>query len=274
MTTEPTSTKIGGPADVGALEQVLGVASLALGVPQTLAPTAFARLVGAPEGPRTRAVLLTLCGPRELAAAAGILAAERPWPRRTLQARLAGDVLDAALLLVAARSGPRSRVRLALAGLAASGIMTADALAVIRAKEQADGDTAPATIVDHPMMHGKAITVRAPRDEVERRWTAWDGVAPLAAASFTDAPGGRGTELRIDLRASPQRPTGPAAALDAVRKLSGTAYDQRVADDLRRFKQTVETGEVTRSDGSPDGVSAAAVRRQRPAHPVPADPTR
>ena len=258
-----------GPAGVGLLEQTIGWSSLALGLPQALAPRAFARAIGAPDGPRSVLVLLTACAPRELGAAAGMLALERPWPKRTLAVRLAGDALDASLLVVAARSAPRSRVRLLLAGLVASAITTADVLALLRAGEQADGDRPPATRDDHPMIRGKAITIRASREDLERQWASWDGVAPKDAATFTDAPGDRGTELRIDLTRSPDRPTGPAGAVDAVKRLTGRAYDQQVSDDLRRFKQTVETGEVVRSDGSPDGVSAAQARAQRPAHPVP-----
>jgi hypothetical protein len=271
MTTERSTAKIGSPADLGPLEQAIGWASLALGVPQTLAPGAFARFVGAPDGPRSRLVLLTACGPRELAAAAGVLAVERPWPTRTIQARVAGDVLDLGLLALAARSGPRSRARLALAAAAALAIGTTDILALLRTGEQEDGDTAPATVAEHPMLSGKAITIRAPRDEVERLWAAWDGVAPRTAATFTVAPGGRGTEVRVDLEHSPDAPSGVAAAVDKARRVVGSAYDQRVSDDLRRFKQTVETGEVVRSDGSPDGVSAKRVRSQRPAHP-PVEP--
>jgi hypothetical protein len=272
MTSERSDSSAGRPGDLGALEQGIGWASLALGVPQTLAPGAFARFIGAPDGPRSRLVLLTACGPRELVAAAGTLALDRPWPRRTLQARLAGDALDVGLLVLSARSNPRSRVRLALAGLAAAAIGTADVLALLRAEEEEDGDTPPATIADHPMLRGKAVTIRAPRDEVERRWAAWDGVAAGAAAAFSAAPGDRGTELRLDLHGSPDKPSGPAAAVDAAKRLTGHAYEQQVADDLRRFKQTVETGQVVRSDGAPEGTSAARLRKQRPAHPQ-SDPT-
>jgi hypothetical protein len=38
-----------------------------------------------------------------------------------------------------------------------------------------------------------------------------------------------------------------------------------MADDLRRLKQVIETGDVVRSDGSPQGTGQMA---QRPAQPM------
>jgi hypothetical protein len=41
-----------------------------------------------------------------------------------------------------------------------------------------------------------------------------------------------------------------------------------VKDDLRRFKQQVETGVIPRSEGSPEGESAERKFKQRPAQPL------
>jgi hypothetical protein len=41
-----------------------------------------------------------------------------------------------------------------------------------------------------------------------------------------------------------------------------------VKDDLRRFKQVVETGIVPRSEGSPEGELAERKLKQRPAQPL------
>lgn len=270
---EDSAPRLGRPGDLKPLEQGLGWASLALGVPQTLTPRAFARAIGAPDGPRARIVTRTICGVRELAVGAGILAAERPWPRRTVQARVAGDLLDLGLLALAFRHGPTSRIRLGLATAAALGIGTADILAALRGAEQADADHAPASRDEHPMIRGKAITIRRPVEDVRARWQSWDGVAPKDTASFVAAPGGRGTELRVDLAHSAERPSGAAAVVDAAKKLTGESFEQQVADDLRRFKQVVETGSVVRSDGSPEGPSAARLRSQRPAQPQPVPAT-
>jgi uncharacterized membrane protein len=81
---------------------------------------------------------------------------------------------------------------------------------------------------------------------------------------FSDAPGGRGTEVRVELG---YRPPGGIIGT-ATARLSGEHPDQQVRDDLRRFKQVMETGEVVRSDGSPEGVHAIRQLRQRPAQPV------
>jgi uncharacterized membrane protein len=81
---------------------------------------------------------------------------------------------------------------------------------------------------------------------------------------FRPAPGGRGTEIRV--RLSYQPPAGKLGA--AVAKLFGEAPDQQVHDDLRRFKQVLETGEVVRSEGTPEGSKARRQMTQRPAQPA------
>jgi uncharacterized membrane protein len=59
-------------------------------------------------------------------------------------------------------------------------------------------------------------------------------------------------------------PGGPLGV--AIAKLTGEEPDQQTADDLRRFKQILETGEVVVSDAT---VGDRKVR-QRPAQPAPA----
>jgi uncharacterized membrane protein len=63
---------------------------------------------------------------------------------------------------------------------------------------------------------------------------------------FTAAPGGQGTEVRVELRYEP--PGGLLGA--AVARLLGEEPDRQVAADLRRLKQVLETGEVVYSDAS------------------------
>ena len=79
-----------------------------------------------------------------------------------------------------------------------------------------------------------------------------------------DAPGDRGTEIHVDLEHEP--PGGKLG--EAVQKLLGAEPLARVKDDLRRFKQLVETGEIARSDGSPEGERAERKLKQRPAQPL------
>jgi uncharacterized membrane protein len=63
---------------------------------------------------------------------------------------------------------------------------------------------------------------------------------------FKDAPGGRGTEVLVELRYQP--PGGKLGAL--VAKLFGEEPEQQVKGDLRRFKQVMEIGEIVHSDAS------------------------
>jgi len=63
---------------------------------------------------------------------------------------------------------------------------------------------------------------------------------------FERAPSGRGTMVRAEIRYSP-----PGGRLGAgVAKLLGEEPGQQVRDDLRRFKQIMEVGEVVQSDSS------------------------
>src|SRR4051795_2429843 len=99
-----------------------------------------------------------------------------------------------------------------------------------------------------------AITVNRPRDEVERLWRSAEYRPAYiqeadAAVTFKDAPGDRGTEIHVDLEGS----TAGGKLGEVVRKLVGSAPLAKVKDDLRHFKQRAETGEVPRSDGSPEG---------------------
>lgn len=84
------------------------------------------------------------------------------------------------------------------------------------------------------------------------------------AVVYADAPGGRGTEVHLDLEYS----TFGGAVGDALKKLTGGEPLQEAKDDLRRLRQIIETGEVVRSDGTPEGYSAARHLEQRPAQPL------
>jgi uncharacterized membrane protein len=96
------------------------------------------------------------------------------------------------------------------------------------------------------------------------RSTGDGDVENAGSVRFVDATGGRGTEVLVELRYRP--PGGRAGA--AVAKLLGEEPNQQLRDDLRRFKQVVELGEVVRSEGSPAGPSTRQQLAQRPARPV------
>ena len=94
----------------------------------------------------------------------------------------------------------------------------------------------------------QAITIKAPLETVETGWMEWcaTGHARLKndyAIRFEPAPGARGTEVH----------------------LSGGGSTRTIRDELRRFKQRLETGEIPMSDGP--GLS-------RPAQPRHADDAR
>jgi uncharacterized membrane protein len=63
---------------------------------------------------------------------------------------------------------------------------------------------------------------------------------------FERGPGGRGAVVRVELEYVP--PAGVSGMLLA--KLVGEEPEQQLYDDLRRFKQVLETGEVVQSDTS------------------------
>ena len=101
-----------------------------------------------------------------------------------------------------------------------------------------------------------AITVNRPRAEVERLWESSE-----FAASFKDAPGDRGTEIHVQVQ-------DRGTVGEIVGKVTGSDPLAKAKDELRRFKALVETGEVPRSDGTPEGESAARKLGQRPAQPL------
>ena len=86
-----------------------------------------------------------------------------------------------------------------------------------------------------------AITVNRPLEEVERHWR---DAGAEATVQFKPAPGDRGTEIHAE---------GDAAKLK---------------DWLRNFKARVETGEIPRSDATPEGESIERKLAQRPAQPL------
>jgi uncharacterized membrane protein len=76
---------------------------------------------------------------------------------------------------------------------------------------------------------------------------------------FRPAPGDRGTEVEVEIRYLP--PAGGVGR--AIAKLTGQEPLAQVGEDLRRFKQVLETGEVIVSDATVSGNGFP----QRPARP-------
>jgi uncharacterized membrane protein len=83
-------------------------------------------------------------------------------------------------------------------------------------------------------------------------WRTLPGAAVISAGSvrFKPAPTGRGTEVTIKLQYDP--PAGKIGA--AVAWLLGHDPSQTIHEDLRRFKQLMETGELPTTQGQPRGM--------------------
>ncbi|MEC5159019.1 MULTISPECIES: SRPBCC family protein [unclassified Janthinobacterium] len=82
-------------------------------------------------------------------------------------------------------------------------------------------------------------------------WRSVDGadVANEGVVEFLPGPGGRGTVLTVGMRYDP--PAGKVGAVAA--KLFGEEPSQQIEEDLRRFKQLIETGEIATTNGQPSG---------------------
>jgi uncharacterized membrane protein len=91
-------------------------------------------------------------------------------------------------------------------------------------------------VVDEP---GKVLAWRTEESPVPHH----------ARVEFSEAPGGRGTEVRVWLSYEP--PAGGLGA--AIARLSGDEPDQLLRTGLRRIKQVIECGEVIRVEGQPKG---------------------
>ncbi len=87
-------------------------------------------------------------------------------------------------------------------------------------------------------------------NEIENELIGWRSlpgsrVNNAGSVHFTDAAGGRGTEVRVSLQYNP--PGGLVGAMLA--KWFGEEPSQQVSDDLRSFKRIMETGELATNAG-------------------------
>lgn len=288
------------------IAQALGWFSVGLGMAELFAPRKLQDLVGVEDHEN----LLRTVGLREVASGVGLLAANNPRP--WLWARVAGDAMDASLLLGALTSDRNDRPKVTGALLAAAGIAAIDLLAALHSADRAGrDDVAP---VEEPLPEGtvQVVTVNRSPSEVYEFWRklenlprfmphlrsvtdlgenrsrwiaqgpagtnveweaaitedrpgeriAWRSVAGAqlknrGAVDFRPATGRRGTVVRVDFHYR-----APGGALGAsLAKLLGGAPEQRIAGELLRFKQLIETGEFARTDGQPAGRPTSLSRR-------------
>lgn len=304
----------GGPAKGPSV--VLALTSAGLGAAAIARPDAVAELIGV-DADDMSTLAVRLIGVRELLPAAGLLMRRRP--ERWMWVRMAGDMVDIALLAQALRTRPRDSRRAAAALGVVTAMTIADLASAIRAHRAGDVSGG------HRAVRARAaITVNRPQEQVYAMWrdlerlpafmahvdevtslgdgrshwrvrgpgrqhVEWDAeivadhpgaliawasepgasVSNRGSVRFRAAPGDRGTEVMVDLMYEP--PAGAIGSL--IARVLGEEPVQQMKDDLRRFKQMVETGEIARSEGSPEGTRALRQALQRPAQHRDVEPS-
>ena len=282
------------------LAKGLGWFSVGLGLAELLAPKAIARISGVSN---THTGLIRLYGLRELASGVAIFSQEKP--TEAVWSRVAGDALDLASLGVAFASPDAKRGRVAFAtanvlAVTALDLICANQLTTgnqgIHAKASCIVNLQPEEVYSFWRNFENLPRFMRHLDSVQdlgdgrSRWIAkgpagtqveWDAtiiadvpggvitwrsledsdVDNAGAVRFERAPGGRGTIVKVNIQYNP-----PAGVIGAtVAKLFGEEPEQQLDDDLRRFKQVLEVGEVVLSDATLLGTGYFA---QRPAQPA------
>jgi hypothetical protein len=224
------------------LVDLLGWFSLGLGAAQLIAPGLVNRVAGI-ENDSTSRLVQRLVGVREVGAFAAI-EADRPRPALPIWGRVAGDCMDLALLGISWRRARAGTARLALTTASIVAVTGLDAYAASRlsAAEGGIGEIGP-----HHRASA-AVTIRRPREEVVSAWGDRERqIGASARVDFVAAPDERGIEVHL--------------------RAEGVSTE-RAKDLLRRFKQELETGNVVRSEATPEGADPGALLRQRPARPI------
>lgn len=290
---EPAEPSLARQASAERRAVALGWFSLGLGVAQIIAPAGIARLIGVNDTGRNRALLRAL-GVREITCGLGLLS--NPRASGWAWARVAGDLMDVALLGSALGAGKTAASKTVAAAAGVLAISAADA----QTARDLDGPRRASATKRRGAVVRKSITINRSPDEVYRFWrdfenlprfmahlksvasvngrSHWQAKGPLGttiewdadvvedrpnelitwrsvagadvnnrgSVLFRPAPGGRGTEVVVELTYEP-----PAGAVGlAAAKLLGEEPAQQIAGDLRRLKQVLETGEVMHSDAS------------------------
>lgn len=149
------------------LARALGWFSIGLGLAEVMAPRELARMVGLKPKKHTMAVM-RLLGLREIGAGLGILANPRSpiW----VGTRVAGDIIDLALLGSIMVSGSRDRYKTTAATLLVLGVTTLDVMATELLSEARKTPTPKlAPDLRHTPIYD-SITVEAPIHEVYEFW--------------------------------------------------------------------------------------------------------
>ena len=168
------------------LANFLGWFSIGLGIAQVVSPGGVARLIGLEDDDRTR-TLMRAVGARELAAGVGILSQEKPagW----LWARVAGDLMDLAMLGKADTNSENDRSRSAAATAAVLGVTALDVLAAQRLSKskqrRSEREFTGNPLAEEPraaverdagIRTRRSITVYRPRQEVYDFWRNFENL--------------------------------------------------------------------------------------------------
>ena len=256
----------------------LGWFSIGLGLSELIAPGPMANFIGVRNSGSNRSVLRAY-GAREIAAGIAILVQERPsgW----LWARVAGDLLDFGSLASSVASSGSSAGRLARSMGAVAGVAALDFYCASHM------DRLPQSRMNQDQQSQRAsnaavITIEGSPDDLYRRlhefmrsradsgesriftsgaeisedpgshtlrWRARpiSGITVAGNVRFEPAPANRGTIVFAEL----ESPSNGMVARVAG-KLLGIAGSELLQNELRKFKQLVETGEIATSDMAPE----------------------
>ena len=283
------------------LAKGLGWFSIGLGLTELLAPRAIATISGV-SNEHTR--LIRLYGLRELAS--GIAIFTQTKPAAGVWSRVAGDAIDLASLGAAFASPNAKRGRVAFATANVLAVTALDLIAAkqltngqqgIHAKGSCVVNRSPDEVYafwrdfqnlprfmrhlesvedlgdgrSHWKVKGPAgtsvewdatIIADDPGKVITWRSLENSDVDHAGAVRFEEAPGRRGTIVKINLEYNPI-----GGVLGAtIAKLFGEEPGQQLDDDLRRFKQVMEVGEVVISDATLTGTGYMDQRPAQPAH--------
>ncbi|MBA3762519.1 MAG: SRPBCC family protein [Chthoniobacterales bacterium] len=287
MTTSSKHDKPNGCEPREKFAKGLGWFSVGLGLAEIFAPRELARLVGV----RNRPAVFMALGARELLNGVGILAQNQTagW----LWSRVAGDIMDLSLLGIAFTERGSDKERVEGAAGAVAGVMVADVIcalqnsretqpvrvekvvAIDRSREELYGFWRKFENLPRFMRHLESVreagqnrshwvakgpagtSIQWDAEIVDDRpselisWRSLPGadVENSGSVRFEQAPGNRGTFVRVKMEYQP--PGGFFGA--TIAKMLGEEPEVQVQRDLYRFKQVMETGQVTTTEGQSAG---------------------
>lgn len=230
---ESHRTREAAGGQLGTVSKSLGLYSLGMGLAELAAPSMLAKAIGIVPDFSTR-LTMRLFGARELAHGIGILV--KPKQPIPVWSRVVGDAIDLAFLAWAFKSKRTHTERLVGAMVAVLGVTVLDAVTGAKLQKEQPPQKDKKKVL--------AVTINRPLQEVSQRWREVAGdLSDQGNVTFSVAPGGRGTEVRVEI-------TSASRVKKAVGRFLHTDPEQVVGGDLRKVKQLIELGEIIHSDAS------------------------